>query len=95
MYHLSTKPPLKAHANVTSGVRDLTIDPSLQLHPFTVYTSSEGSCDSANLRLSPMRQVPTPRLLVHRKIKEKLTDEYGVMILMSQKTRLLDKSLNP
>ena len=37
------KPHLKAHVDVSSGASDLNFGPSLHLHPYFVYSSSEGS----------------------------------------------------
>ena len=41
------KPHLNAHADITSGARDLNFDLSLHLHPYFVYASSKGSGESA------------------------------------------------
>ena len=48
------KPPLNAHAYVSSGARGLNIGSRLHTHPYVVHASSEGSCEStfAHARLN-------------------------------------------
>ena len=41
------KPPLKAHADISSRAKSLNLSRSLHLHPNFVYVSSEGSGKSA------------------------------------------------
>ena len=43
--------PLNAHVDVTSGVRDIYINPGLSLHLnlYFVYASNEGSDESAHM----------------------------------------------
>ena len=40
---------LKAHADLSSKARGLNFGPRIHLHPYDVYTSSEGSGKSAHL----------------------------------------------
>ena len=44
------RPSLNAHADVTSGARDLTFGLSLHLPSCFVYASTEGAGESAHLR---------------------------------------------
>ena len=46
------RPPLNAHAGVSSGSRGLTVGVSLHLHPYFMYASSEGSGQSAQTHQS-------------------------------------------
>ena len=41
---------LNAIADVSSKARGLISDPNLHLHPYFVFASSEGSCESARMR---------------------------------------------
>ena len=46
--NLEQKPPLNVHIDVFIGAKSLYFVPSLQLHPYYVYASSEGSDESAH-----------------------------------------------
>ena len=43
------KPPIKVHADVLRETRGLNFGRSLHLHPYNVYTITEGSGESAHI----------------------------------------------